>query len=99
MRIQEQRLNLPPRMRFPSLLNFGKPALVGLCLALAGCHSRTEVRTPKRSTSNIYHGVQVVDDYQWLENSAAPAVRRWSAAQNERARAALDKLPTRPLVE
>src|SRR5437867_1710723 len=85
-------------MRFPSLLSFAKPALVGLCLALAGCHARTEVKAPKRPTSNTYHGVRVVDDYQWLENGADPAVRQWSAAQNERARTVLDKLPTRPLV-
>ncbi|HEY2953007.1 MAG TPA: S9 family peptidase, partial [Verrucomicrobiae bacterium] len=55
--------------------------------------------TSKHPATNEYHGVQVVDDYQWLENSSSPVVRQWSAAQNERSRAVLDKLPVRPLVE
>jgi prolyl oligopeptidase len=57
------------------------------------------VKTARQPVVNEYHGVKVVDDYQWLENSADPAVRRWSDAQNKQARAVLDKLPTRPWVE
>ncbi|HEX7528293.1 MAG TPA: prolyl oligopeptidase family serine peptidase, partial [Thermoanaerobaculia bacterium] len=32
-------------------------------------------------------------DYRWLENGDAPKVKAWSAAQNARARAFLDRLP------
>jgi prolyl oligopeptidase len=31
--------------------------------------------------------VAIIDDYQWLENPAAPQVREWTARQNERTRA------------
>jgi prolyl oligopeptidase len=57
------------------------------------------VKAAKKPVVNEYHGVKVTDDYQWLENSADPEVRRWSEAQNKQARAFLDKLPTRPWVE
>src|SRR5438093_9806299 len=72
-------------------------ALAGLLCA--GCNSRPAAPTSKQPVTNEYHGVQVVDDYQWLETSSNPAVRQWGAAQNERSRAVLDKLPVRPLVE
>ena len=78
--------------------------LVGAAVVLAGllsagCNPRAAAPTPKQPATNAYHGVAVVDDYQWLENGSSPEVRQWSAAQNERARAVLDKLPVRPWVE
>src|SRR5258708_16623753 len=39
------------------------------------------------SKTNTYHGVAVVDDYQWLEDAPAPVVRDWTRLQNERTRA------------
>src|ERR1022692_3379671 len=42
-----------------------------------------------------YQGVKVTDDYRWLENSGAPAVKQWSDAQNVRTREYLDALPHR----
>jgi prolyl oligopeptidase len=49
--------------------------------------------TPKLSVVDVYHGIRVVDDYRWLENSADPAVKAWSRAQNARTRSYLDALP------
>ncbi|MBX3356899.1 MAG: S9 family peptidase [Phycisphaeraceae bacterium] len=49
--------------------------------------------TAKKPVTNEYHGVKVVDEYQWLENWEDPAVRAWSDAQNEYARSVLDHLP------
>src|SRR5690242_11406747 len=46
-----------------------------------------EVPTPIEPNTNTYHGVAVVDDYQWLEDASSPAVRDWVQAQNERTRA------------
>ena len=40
-----------------------------------------------------YHGVDVFDDYRWLEEDDAPEVNRWIAAQNAHFRSLLDKLP------
>jgi prolyl oligopeptidase len=51
--------------------------------------------TPKKPVTDLYHGVQVTDDYRWLENYSDPAVRAWSAAQNKHARKYLDAIPLR----
>src|SRR5438874_2822536 len=52
--------------------------------------------TPKKPVSTEYHGVTVEDPYQWLEEDTNPQVKAWSAAQNQRTRQCLDKLPDRP---
>ncbi|MCZ7684976.1 MAG: hypothetical protein M5U28_41870 [Sandaracinaceae bacterium] len=46
-----------------------------------------------RPVTNTYHGVDVVDPYQWLEDPSDPEVRAWSDAQNRHARAYLAGLP------
>ena len=50
---------------------------------------------PVRPVTDTYHGVTVTDPYRWLENGDAPAVGAWSAAENARTRAYLDRLPVR----
>jgi prolyl oligopeptidase len=50
---------------------------------------------PKKPVTDVYHGVQVTDDYRWLENNSDPAVRAWSDAENKYARKYLDSLPMR----
>src|SRR5712691_12230309 len=84
--------------RAPGVLSRATSVLLPVIL-LAGYASPAEVRAPKRPVTNEYHGVNVRDDYQWLENAADPAVRQWSARQNQHARAVLDQLPTRPFLE
>jgi prolyl oligopeptidase len=54
------------------------------------------VPTPQQPATNVYHGVRVVDDYQWLEDAANPAVRDWTRAQNARTRDYFDQLDFRP---
>src|ERR1700736_746594 len=54
--------------------------------------------TVKKPVTDTYHGVAVTDDYRWLENSADPAVKAWSDAQNLFSRKYLDALPARPAV-
>src|SRR5262245_53873033 len=54
-----------------------------------------EVPAPRRAVTNTYHGTSVFDEYQVLENAAAPEVRQWTRLQNERARAYFDSLPFR----
>lgn len=49
--------------------------------------------TEKKPVTDTYFGTAVRDDYRWLEDWNAPAVQAWSAAQNARARAVLDRLP------
>ncbi len=50
------------------------------------------VPAAREPVTNVYHGVAVVDDYQWLENATNPAVRDWTRRQNERTHAYFDKL-------
>ena len=47
----------------------------------------------KLPVTDSYHGVAVTDDYRWLEDGEAAAVRKWSSVQNVYARGILDKLP------
>jgi len=63
--------------------------------AAQGRTSLPIVPTMIQPVTNTYHGVVVVDDYQWLEDSANPAVREWNRAQNERTRAYFEKLDFR----
>ena len=56
--------------------------------------------TPDRSSHHhpvrdTYHGVDVMDEYRWLEDGNDPAVRMWTATQNRRTRNHLDEIDSR----
>ena len=53
----------------------------------------------KKPVTDEYHGVKVVDEYRWLEESGSPAVKAWTDAQNNHTRAFLDALPDRAGIE
>ena len=53
------------------------------------------VPTPHHAATNFYHGTQVVDDYQWLEQATNAEVREWTRLQNERTAAYFERLPFR----
>jgi prolyl oligopeptidase len=69
--------------------------LAGATLCLAADDLPALPQTPKKPVTDEYHGVQVVDDYRWLEPSAAAEVRKWSDQENARSRAYLDRLANR----
>ncbi|WP_258097785.1 prolyl oligopeptidase family serine peptidase [Marinoscillum pacificum] len=48
--------------------------------------------TIEREVLNTYHGVNVYDNYQWLENIYSPEVRVWVESQNHVAEKYLKKL-------
>lgn len=82
------------------LLRFPVPlaaacVLLGLYRPLTFAADLPAVPTPAEPVTNVYHGVAVVDPYQWLEEATAPAVREWTRAQNARTAAYLDRLPYR----
>ena len=52
-------------------------------------------RTEKRPVTNEYHGVRVTDNYRWLEDGGAPAVKAWVAGENAVSRSYFDSLPAR----
>ena len=67
-----------------------------LCpLILNSTGAQLEVPTARQPVIEEYHGVKVIDEYRWLENAADPAVHDWTARQNARTRAWLDKSPIR----
>lgn len=74
--------------------------LLGLMLALAGgmcadAAGLADVPAPRRPITASYHGIQVADDYQWLERGDAPEVREWTMRQNARTQAWLGRTSLR----
>lgn len=53
------------------------------------------VETRRITVSATYHGVEVSEDYRWLEDRASAETRAWTAAQNARTRSFLDALSIR----
>src|ERR1017187_5583341 len=74
------------RAVFSVILGLGRAA------ATNGFAQLPAIPTTREPVTNSYHGVMVVDDYQWLEDAASPAVRDWTRQQNERTRSYFDKL-------
>lgn len=61
---------------------------------LAGCSQLTPPVARVRPVTDVYHGVQVVDEYRWLEDFSSPDVQSWSNGQNAYARNVLNNLPS-----
>ena len=70
-------------------------SLLTLTMSLAAAVPPTE----KKRVTDEYHGVKVVDEYRWLEESGSLAVKAWTAAQNEYSRAWLDARADRAGIE
>ena len=56
------------------------------------------IDTPREPVTDTYHGVEVVDEYRWLEDERSEATRTWTAAQDAQARAYLAALPSRDAI-
>ncbi|MGZ8847858.1 MAG: prolyl oligopeptidase family serine peptidase, partial [Pyrinomonadaceae bacterium] len=69
--------------------------ILSLNLATATFAQQPFPPTAKHPVTNEYHGVKVIDDYQWLEDANNAAVKEWVAAQNQFSRPLLEKLPAR----
>ncbi len=71
--------------------------LLALAAVVPGLFSATlpQVPTPQHLVTNVYHGVAVVDAYQWLENPNSPEIKQWVAEENARTRAYFVELPYR----
>ena len=64
-----------------------------LLIVLSGCAAFGPPQTPRIPVVNEYHGVEVIDPYQWLEDWNDERVQSWSNKQNAYARSILDNLP------
>ena len=81
-----------------------RPALQFAVLAVllqfvANANAIDYPQTAKKPVTDTYHGVQVTEDYRWLENGKDPAVKAWDAAQTALARKVLDALPVRKALQ
>jgi prolyl oligopeptidase len=77
-------------------MGFSNSIVLVCALGLAAAAGRAQsppIPAAREPVTNFYHGVAVVDDYQWLEDGAHPAVRDWTRRQNELTRAYFAKLP------
>ena len=52
------------------------------------------IRTPRVPVTTTYHGVDVTEDYRWLEDASSEETRAWTVAQHERTMAYLRALPS-----
>jgi len=69
----------------------------GACFAAAA--PACPPKTPKMPVVDSYHGVNITDNYRWLENWGDAKVKAWSEAQNACARAYLDTLSGREAIQ
>jgi prolyl oligopeptidase len=85
-------------MKKPGFLVAGVFVALQVALLSAGAEPSPSAATalpatPKVPVVDRYHGVEIVDEYRWLENWDDPAVKAWSEGQNAYARSVLDRLP------
>jgi len=66
-------------MRYAKLISI-------LLLVLGGCATFGPPQTAQIPVTNVYHGLEVVDPYQWLEDWDDDRVQSWSNKQNDYAR-------------
>ena len=70
-------------------------ALIASC-AVAAAVAQTYPATERKPVTDTYDGgVQVVDDYRWLEDASNPKVAEWGREQLALTRKTLDALPMR----
>jgi prolyl oligopeptidase len=79
-------------------LYYATLVVIGSC-ALAHGAPVPSLKTEQQPVTNAYHNVSVVDPYQWLEEAGTPAVKEWSAKQNERTGVYIGSLPFRDGIE
>ena len=53
----------------------------------------TTIETRRRAATTTYHGVDVTDDYTWLEDAASEETQLWTKAQQRRTTSYLTGLP------
>jgi prolyl oligopeptidase len=61
----------------------------------AGVTTLPDVPAPRVPAASTYHGVEVVEEYRWLEDAASEETVRWTEGQQARTRAYLDAIPWR----
>ncbi|MBN2543264.1 S9 family peptidase [bacterium] len=86
-RLVERRLFFPPLL-LVVLLTFS--------LSITSLAQEKEMNypeTPQIKVVDEYHGVKVVDNYQWMEDPGDSKVKNWAAEQNKVAKGVIDNIP------
>jgi prolyl oligopeptidase len=55
-------------------------------------------QTPTDPITEVLHGVEIVDQYRWLEDQNSPATRKWIEEQTAYARTYLNAIPDRDVI-
>lgn len=85
--------------------NPGRPAVPTTALVLGvALASLSTAAPPPPATEQVmvvdrYHGREVIDEYQWLEDHSDQAVKQWNKSQNEYARGILDTVSFRSAIK
>ena len=72
-----------------------KLVLLALAFAALEASAQTYPATQRKAITDTYHGVEVRDDYRWLEDNTDAAVPAWGREQLALTRKSLDALPQR----
>lgn len=81
-------------MRF-GLITIFRQSFISLFLFIFSCAALANIPTPKKPTKEIHHGVEIADDYSWLEKSDDPKVQKWTKQQSDQAEKFIAKIPFR----
>ena len=57
-----------------------------------------QVRAPRIPLTETFHGVDVTEDYRWLEDASSPETLAWTRAQQQRSRAYFGGIPWRDVL-
>ncbi|MDH5758035.1 MAG: prolyl oligopeptidase family serine peptidase [Gemmatimonadota bacterium] len=71
---------------------------IPVLLFVAGCSGSAYPPPPEtrvETVVDVIHGVEIADDYRWLEEQDAPETRAWIAAQNAYAETVVGESPLR----
>jgi prolyl oligopeptidase len=73
-------------------------AILAVAVVTPLCAQAGPPQAPKRPVCDTYWGVEVTDEYQYLENVRDPEVAKWAKAQNAWTRGWLDGRPQREAI-
>ena len=79
-------------------------SLVAVVICISSCAKREDAAaapfpaTLKKPVTDQYHGIDVVDNYRWLDDLGDPSVQSWRDEQNRYSRSILDRVAARSMI-
>jgi prolyl oligopeptidase len=77
------------------LARLAAAALAAALSSHAAAADTTAPATPRDPVTDTYHGVEVVDDYRWMEDMSSPQWKAWLKTQADHAEDVLARIPGR----